>query len=140
MTAAVVLFGAGCQSTAKKDSPYFASVEIRDHSLKDIVDTTRAVFVEKGYHSVAPNENLVFEKKGSRMNQLTWGGWLGDDKVAIRVEAEVTSLSETAYRLQCTVKMVHNSGDPFFEEDVRFKHFKPKPFQAMLDEVAKRLK
>ena len=69
----------GCQSTAKKDPLSFASVEIHDRSLKEIMEITRAVFVENGYHSVAPSEDLVFEKQGSRMNQLAWGGWLGDD-------------------------------------------------------------
>ena len=137
---AAALLGAGCQSTSNQDAVHFAFVEIHNRSLKEIMETTRAVFVEKGFHSVPPSEDIVFEKQGSRMNQLTWGGWLGDDKVAVRVEGEVVTLSETSYRLQCKVKMVHNAGDPFFEEDVRFKHFKSKPFQAILDEVARRLK
>jgi len=138
--ATIALLGPGCQSAHKEDSASFASVEIHDRSLKEIMETTRAVFVENGYHSVAPSQDLVFEKQGSRMNQLAWGGLMGDDKVAIRVDAEVVLVSETAYRLQCKVKMVRNAADPFFEEDVRFKNFRSKPFQAMLNEVARRLK
>src|SRR5260221_8976813 len=70
------LLGSGCQSAGKPDASSFASVEIHDRSLKEILETARAVFVEKGYHSVPPSQELVFEQQGGRMTQLTWGGWM----------------------------------------------------------------
>jgi len=138
--AAVVLLAAGCR-TSRPASASFASVEISGKSKEEILTATVAVFTADGYHAMYNvRDELLFEKEGTRGDEIAHGGWIADTGVRKRVRAEVVSPAPNEYRLQCHAYIVRHPGDSVFEDEVRLKNVRARPYQKLLDEVAARLK
>jgi hypothetical protein len=136
------LFSTGCH-LGQPSSASFASVTISGKSAGQIRDATVAVFRENGYRAYASGQQLVFEKEGTRANTISRDGLVGAQAGAvtiIRVRADLVDLGPGSYRLQCHAFMVSNAGDSFFENEARLANFRSRPYQDLLDEVAKRLK
>ena len=86
---------------------------------------------------------MVFEKEGTRANNLAYNGVVGTHygaQTIVRVKTELVELGGGSHRLQCQAYMVRNAGDSFFEEEQRLANVRRGPYQTLLDEVAKRLK
>ncbi len=102
------------------------------------------MFGENGYRgSVTGHGKMLFEKEGTRANDLAYNGVVGTHygaKTLVRVRTEIVDLSGGASRLQAQAFMVRNAGDSFFEEEQRLANLRRRPYQDLLDEVAKRLK
>jgi hypothetical protein len=136
-----LLAATGCQSTDQSGPTGLASVEISGRTPDQIRATTVAVFQENGYTVAASGTtDMVFEQEASRMNRIAYGSWMEESPIYVRVKASVVPLAEGRYRLQCTVTKVRNKGDAFFEEDVKMASIRRRPYQDLLDAVAKRLK
>lgn len=138
-----VLFG-GC-STGQPAPASFASVLIPNQSLEQIHATTVMVFKEAGYSAKrVPDGTMVFEKEGSRGDQIVYGGLGGaaySSAVTVRVKAEIVNLAgQDARRLQCTAYIVNDAGQGVFEDKKRLARFRRGPYQQLLEEVAARLK
>lgn len=137
-----VCFGAlatsGCRSAAKQEPARFASVEIVGQPHERVRDVTAEVFHEHGY-LVTRNgwASLVFEREGSSMNNLAYGTWMAG-RVWVRVKAAIFDVSARQCRLQCEAFIVQNRGEAL-EEEIRIKKMHNRPYQELLDEVAKRL-
>lgn len=134
----------GC-STGKPASASFASVVIPNRSPEEIHDTTVQVFEEAGYRKKrGPGELMVFEREGSRGDQIVYGGIGGaayGGAVTVRVKAEIVDVvGQDARRLQCTAYIVNDAGDGIFEDTQRLANFRRGPYQKLLDEVAAKLK
>src|SRR4051812_21704682 len=66
----------GCHSNQPKASSRLAGVIIKDRSMSQIEDVTRAVFSDNEYRGLRPREGqFIFEKKGTGMNTLVYGDW-----------------------------------------------------------------
>src|SRR5690348_11293 len=80
----------GCKSLDKPASASFASVVIDGRRLEEIRDATVAVFQQDGYKvAIDHPDHMVFEKEGSRMNQISYGQWLSEGGVWVRVKAQI---------------------------------------------------
>ena len=126
----------GCSSMDKPASASFASVRIQGHTAEQIRGATVVVFQQDGY--VAANVSgaeMVFEKEGSRWDQIAYGSWVNEAPVWIRVRVSMVSLSADLFRLQCQAYKVRNKGDPLAEDQVIIRNRNSKPYQAMLDKV-----
>ncbi len=138
-----LLLGAGCR-TGEPGSASFASVVIAGKTPQAICQTTAAVFQEDGYKtSVLTLDRMVFEKEGTRGQSLAYSGVVDTHYGAVtvvRVQAELVNLGSGSYRLQCQASMVRNAGDSFFEDESRLTTLRRRPYQNLLDKVAKRLK
>ncbi len=137
------LFGAGCSSLGKPASASFASVTISGKSTGQICDATIAVFRQNGFRASVAGQQMVFEREGSRGNTLAWDGVVAAQSGAatiVRVRAQVVDLGDGSQRLQCQAYMVTDANDPFIQEEHRLADFRSRPYQDLLDEVAKRLK
>jgi hypothetical protein len=137
------LFGTGCSSMSGPGSASFASVTIAGQTGEQIRNTTETVFRENGYEPVASAETMVFDKEGTRANTLSRDGLVAAQSGArtiVRVRVEVVALGAGSDRLQCEAYMVSGAGDSFFEEEHRLANIRSRPYQNILDEVAKRLK
>ena len=131
----------GCRSVGKPASASFASVEISGRTPEQIRDASVAVFREAGYTIVTTTTtDLVAEKEGTQANKLAHGDWVSGGSVWVRVKATIVPLSAGQHRLQCNASMVRGKGDSFFEEEVKLSNLRGRPYQNLLDEVAKRLK
>jgi hypothetical protein len=130
----------GCQSANDPGSMSHASVQIKGHSVADIQQTATAVFREEGYaQAVATPAEMVFERPGSRRDALKWGGFAGAG-VTMRVKVRLTHMLDGDYLLEANAYAVQNSNDPFFQTESRNIMLNHRPYQKLLDEVAKRLK
>ena len=134
------LAATGCKSSSG-GAAGFASVLIPDRSEAEIRQMAVTVFIGNGYESLLPpGGGLVFEKHGSRANDIAYGGWIDDRTARVRVKAEIELQPDGSRRLQCQAYMVAHAGDSFFEEEHKLAHYKSGPYQKLLDETARRLK
>lgn len=129
----------GCQLD-KPASASFASVIIEGKTPDQMEQAATAVFGGAGYELIHGKDDLMFEKEGTRKNQLAYGSLLSDEPVRERVRAQIVPLAGNQFRLQCRAYVVRHPGDPFFEEEVRLPNYKGGSYQKLLDEVALRLK
>ena len=144
LLALVIAFGTACQSTTKPPSPSsFASVTITNRLPEEIRRAAEQIFQADGFQIFTSSVGeMVFEKEGSRMNQLAYGGLIAtqeNDRTWIRVKANISDLGAGAHRLQCQAYLVPHRGDSFFEEEHRVSNLSRRPYQTLLDQVAKRL-
>ena len=136
-----VFAGSGCHLPEESATTNFASVIIANHSASEIKRATVSVFLADGYTTVPnPEGTLVFERTGTRKQQMMYSGWLGDAAIHIRVRAEVLPLNDGTHRLQTKAQLLRAGGDAFFEEDVKMAHLPIAPFQELLERVAARLR
>ncbi len=130
----------GCQSARGPGGMSHASVQIRGHSVADIQQTATKVFQEENYRlAIATSEEMVFERPGSRLDALKWGGWSGKG-VTMRVKVGLSQLTDGSYLVEANAYAVQNSDDPFFRTESRNLLLNRRPYQKLLDEVARRLK
>jgi hypothetical protein len=125
-----------CKSLDKPASASFASVRIQGHTPEQIRAATVVVFEQDGYAATdIRHAEMIFEKEGSRWDQIAYGSWVNDAPVWLRVKASVVPLTGESYRLQCQAYMVRNKGDPLAEDQVRMRNNHSKPYQQLLDKV-----
>jgi hypothetical protein len=136
VAAAAITALMGCKSLDKPDSASFASVRIQGHTAEQIKAATVVVFQQDEYTPVnIEGAHLVFEKEGSRWDRIAYGSWVDDSAVWIRAKVSVVPLSDGVFRVQCLAFRVRHKGDAIFEEEVRLRNNRSKPFQALLDKV-----
>jgi hypothetical protein len=130
----------GCQSARQPGSMSHASVQVKGHSLEDIRQTATAVFRDAGYSLVATSqEEMVFDRPGSRRDAAKWGGWSGEG-VTMRVKVRLSRMLDGAQLLQADAFAVQNSDDEFFRTESRNILLNRRPYQKLLDEVERRMK
>ena len=130
----------GCQSAKQPGSMSHAAVQVKGHSLEDIRQTTTAVFREAGYSLVATSlQEMVFDRPGSRRDAAKWGGW-SEEGVTMRVKAGLSKMTDGSYLLEADAYAVQNSDDEFFRTERRNVLLNRRPYQELLDEVARRMK
>lgn len=129
----------GCQLPGEPGSQSHASVRITGHTDAEIQKTANAVFAEDGYGAagVMPGM-LIYDRPGSRRDALKWGGLAGSG-VTMRVKVQVTSYIGS-HLLQADAYSVQNSDDAFFQNENRLMTLNHRPYQKLLNEIAKRLK
>jgi hypothetical protein len=141
--ALVALLGAGCR-TGEATSASFANVVIPGRTPEEICKTTAAVFQEDGYQAmIVTPQKMVFQKEGSRGQSLAYGGVVDTHYGAttlVRVRAALVDLGAKGYRLQAQAFMVRNANDSFMEDESALLNIRSRPYQNLLDQVAKRLK
>ena len=129
----------GCHSTDRPASASFASTTITGNTPGQIRDAAIVVFRQDGYKATRIDPNsLLFEKEGTKMNEIAYGSWLGDVPVWVRVKASVEPLGEMTFRLQCRAFMVRDRGRAT-EEEVALSNLHKGSYQKLLDKVAQQL-
>lgn len=138
----VVLLFTGC-GAMKPESASFASVVIKGAEPNAIRDATIAVFQEDGYKAGTMGNQLVFQREASRITSLAYEGVVDTHYGAstlVRVKMDLVNLGEGSYRLQCQAFIVKDAGDAFFAEEQRLANIRSRPYQSLLDKVAKKFK
>ena len=126
----------GCRTAGNSTASEFASVVIRGNTPGQIENMAREVFADHGYRNVASRPDvLVFERKGSRLDNVAYGGWMSQS-VWVRVKAAVVPIGEAVWRLECTAYRVEDIGTTTEEE---IKLGRSRPYQKLLDQVASHL-
>jgi hypothetical protein len=135
----VALAGAaviGCQSGGKAASAPFAAARIQGHTAEQIRAATAVVFQQDGYIAVdVHGAEMIFEKQGTEWDRVVHGSWIDEAPVRVRVRVSVVPVSDGVFELRCQAFRVQHKGDAVFEEEVRLKNNRSKPYQALLDKV-----
>jgi len=130
----------GCHSNQPKASSRLAAVIIKNSSMSQVEDVTRAVFSDNEYLGLRPREGqFIFEKKGTGMNTLAYGDW-STKGVWVRVKVYLRELSPTEILVECDAYMVGEHGDAHFEEEHKLTRMHHGTYQKLLEEIQKRLK
>lgn len=133
----------GCH-LSQPGSASFASVIVAGRSVQEIQQAAVVVFQQEGYTALrGPDNTLIFEREGSRANNLSQNGLVGTHygaQTVIRVRTKIVDLGGGSLRLQCQAFMVRDAGDSFFEDEHALANVRARPYQKLLDEVALRLK
>jgi len=136
----VAFGGAGCHSAPPAASGRFAAVEIDGNTPGQIAAVTQDVFQAEGY---SPGKvglrDLVFERKGTSMDQFTYGDWAGSVPVWIRVKLSIQPLGETRFLLDCRAYVVYDRGTSV-EAEVKLSSLHSHTYQKILDEIAARFR
>ncbi len=126
----------GCQSAGKPASAPFAAVRIRGHTAEQIRAATVVVFRQEGYTAVdVHGAEMIFEKQGTEWDRIVHGSWIDQASVQVRVRVSAVPVFDGVLELQCQAFRVQHKGDAVFEEEVRLKQNRSKPYQALLDKV-----
>ncbi len=144
MLAAGALVATGCR-TSEPASASFASVQIKGKTPQEICQTTGAVFAEDGYKVLSLDPGgMMFQKEGSRGQSIAYGGVVDThygSTTAVRVRASVVELGADTCRLQCKAYIVRDANESaFFQDESPLANIRSRPYQNLLDKVAKQLK
>ena len=77
--------------------------------------------------------DFTFEKEGTKMNTLIYGGWTG--KIWVRVKVYIEPLDASEFLLRCDAFMVGDHGDAFVEEEHKLTKVRRGDYQELLKEV-----
>jgi hypothetical protein len=128
----------GCSSTGKPADGGFAAVDINGNTPGQIHDAAVEVFQKNGYQVTNKDlEAMVFEKEGTKWDNLAYGNWEEDTPVWVRVKASIVSISEARFRLKCNAYFVRGHSS-VLEEEVAC--LRSAPYQKLMAEVAARLR
>ena len=86
---------------------------------------------------------MVFQKEASRSQSLAYGGAVDTyygSSTAVRVKAQLVDMGMGTYRLQCQAFMVRKANDSFFQDESPLLNIRSRPYQNLLDKIAKKLK
>lgn len=134
-----ILGSSGCASAARGGPASFASVVIENHTTDEIRDAAVQVFTSNYYVTkLSGTDILVFEKLGSAMDNLAYGGW-APNEVSLRVKVYLSPAGSTAYLVSCEAFMVRYAGDAVFEDEQRLLKIRRGPYQRLLEDVQARL-
>jgi hypothetical protein len=129
----------GCGSADKSLGPRTASVDIRLNTPRQISEVIQTVFHDQGYVLVHTERlKLVFEKEASAAASLAYGSWM-DKTVWIRVKVSMRLVGEETVHVEAIAFHVQERGTSI-ETEIPARGLQPKPFQKLLDEVARRLR
>jgi len=133
-----ILSLAGCRSHPAPQQLPISELVIHGNTPGQIRKVTEAVFTEKGYETMhkSGQSPMVFEKKGTKWENLAYGDWSGP--VWIRVDVSLERAGEEAFRLDYKARLLQDRGETT-EEEVRMAHINVRPFQEILAEIGKRL-
>jgi hypothetical protein len=134
----VVLGGGGCQSLTAPSSASFASVKIGGQTVEQVQATALKVFQDEGYRAAASSDGLLFEREGSRWEEIAQGSNIDNRKVINRVRAQIVDLGGGVCRLQCTAYVVRDAGTGV-EDEIKLPPWKSGYYQNLLDKVPQRL-
>jgi hypothetical protein len=133
---------AACRS-GQPESASFANVIIKGKTPEEICQATGSVFQADGWRvgSLDPNQ-MVFQREATRGEALAYGGLVDTyygSSTAVRCRAQLVDLGAGSYRLQCKAFMVRNANDSFFQDESALVNLRSRPYQKLLDKVAKQL-
>lgn len=128
----------GCKNLDQPASASFAFVKIGGRTEAEIRNETEKVFRDAEYQATPTEDGFIFEREGTKRDQIAYGGGVEETPVRVRVKTQIVPLGGELFRVQCTAYAVR-SGSVFGEEEIRFPGFRRGPFQSLLNEVQKNL-
>jgi len=97
-----------------------AWVDISGKTPGQIAAAAKKVFTGDGYELIEhTGAELVFEKPGSRMQDFSYGGLLGQEGVWVKAVLKITPKDNDICWVSCDAYMVKNREDDFFRDETK---------------------
>jgi hypothetical protein len=107
--------------------------------FEELVDACHEVFAEHDFvRSGARGTRLMYEKPGSTLDFLAWGGLTTDEKLMVRAAVTIHELGVDAFEVDCQPYIVTNAGG-HMEEARKVSRLQSGKYQKILDEVKRRV-
>lgn len=138
---ALCLVSAGCHTAGEQPHPDLATLTIKDRTEDEIRRAAISVFTEAKYQiGSSARRELVFEKAGSTMNNILYGGISASNaRVWERVRLTFLPRTDGSVEVGCNVFRVENLGEGFFEEEKRLTKVHAKTYQGFLHKIEAQL-
>lgn len=126
---------AGCKTADTAHDGSLASIVINGHTAAEVRQTTIEVFGWNGYKQTS---DLTFEKKGTKWDVVTYGGW-DTESVSIKIRVQITSRGELWQVLGCDAYVVENRGEGIMQDERKLKFMRADECKKILDQIQQRL-
>jgi hypothetical protein len=132
--------GCGCQSFKNPPDNSLASVTITNRSTSEISGAIQKVF-ESHYFQGGPigPDHFVYERPGSRMNDLAYGSYLFKEKVTVRVTLDMRPIYGNQVLLSCNAALIEDADDPVFKDTHHIRSLQKWPYQDLLKDIKQQL-
>jgi hypothetical protein len=135
--AAGLMFASGCASPGEFGDR--TVVVIYNQKPEAIIGATTETFVNQGFtRTYDSDDEAVFERKGTTMQNLAYGSWM-EGSIWERATLTVEPYRTGASLLEAKVERISNKNDDFFTDKKQLSKRARKPFQEMLDQIAFKL-
>jgi hypothetical protein len=115
-----------------------AWVDISGKTPEQVAAAAKKVFIDDGYELIEHNgPELVFEKPGSRMQDFSYGGLLGQEGVWVKAVLKITPKDNDICWVSCDAYMVKNRDDDFFRNETKVLKLFGREYQRLLNRVKK---
>ncbi len=113
-------------------------VEIDGVYRQEVIDATAEVMEAEGYKYLRSRGPVyLYEKPGSKMDYLAWGGWNSDQEVAERVSLQIRDAGPDAVELRCEPFIVVDP-DKHMEEARKMSRMKSGKYRKLLESIKER--
>jgi hypothetical protein len=115
-----------------------AWVDISGKTPEQVAAAAKKVFIDDGYELIeSEGPELVFEKPGSRMQDFSYGGLLGQEGVWVKAVLKITPKDNDICWVSCDAYMVKNRDDDFFRDETKVLKLFGREYQRLLNRVKK---
>jgi hypothetical protein len=115
-----------------------AWVDITGKTPEQVAAAAKKVFIGDGYELIEhEGADLVFEKPGSRMQDFSYGGLLGQEGVWVKAVLKITPKGDSTCWVSCDAYMVKTRDDEFFRDETKVLKAFGREYQRLLDRVKK---
>jgi len=142
----LVLFGAalgaGCRSTPARpeaaSSDSLVSAYLEGVTPESIRQATLDVFKQEGFEtSYAGPTRMVFERPGTTMDNVAYGGWYSGD-IWLRVKVEIRPIWPSGQLIEMDAFKVGDREDSWFEDEHKVR-FKKGPYKKLMERIQERI-
>ncbi len=131
---------AGCQNFNKPPDNNLASITVTNRTLAQVSTAVRTVF-ESHYFKGGPAGTglFIYERPGSRMNNLAYGSYFFEEKVTVKVTVNVEPIYGGQFLVSCDAKLIEDAGDPVFKDSHHVRELQKWPYQQLLNDIKTQL-
>ena len=132
--------GCGCQSFNSPPDNNLASVTITNRSMSEISGAIQKVF-ESHYFQGGPigPDRFIYERPGSRMNDLAYGSYMFKENVTVRVTLNLQPVYGNQILLSCNAALIEDAADPVFKDTHHVRSLQKWPYQDLLKDIKQQL-
>jgi hypothetical protein len=135
-----LLLVTGCQSFNRPPQNSLSSMTITDRTLPQIAGAVQEVFATH-YFTGGPTDpyHYVFQRPGTRANDIAYGSLMFDEKVTVRVEVAIQPVEGQGTLVSCNAWLVEDAGDPVFQDPHQVRLLRKWPYEELMRDIRKQL-
>jgi hypothetical protein len=136
----LLALGAGCQNFKDPPDNNLASVIVTNRTPAQISGAVQTVFATHYFQGGPAGVNRwVYQRPGSRMDNLAYANFFFNQKVTVRVTVNAEPVHGGRFLLSCNAALVEDASDPAFRDSHQVRSPQKGPYQQLLKEIQTQL-